>query len=164
MGKVATAFAVAADAVNGYSVVTTRLPADTTAVAIALETAERVDGERGDVLDIGLEGASRVVGKDGQPEAPLAVASGSRTISVFNIHPDGRGKPVEITVASGEHLHLGGVLGGSRGAGALADSLGRVEVGGMIGALFDVAGGKARVRWIPQRGSKTRPAKRRVRR
>ncbi len=164
MGMVATAFTAAADAVSGYSVVTTQLPAETTAVAIALEGADRVEGDRGDALDLGLEGASRVTGADSQPEPPLSVVSGSRTINVFNIRPDGAGAPIEITVASGEHVHLAGVVGSRRGAEALADALSRAEVGGTIGTLFDLAPGKARVRWVPQRGAKRRSVTRRRRR
>jgi hypothetical protein len=149
-GRVGTAFVVAADAVSGYSIVTTRLPADITALAIVLETAEKVDDERGDALDLGLDGASRVVGEDGLAEPPRMIVSGSRMINVFNIRPDGNGKPVEVTVASGEHLHLGGVIGGRNGADVLAESLRRTEVGGTLGALFDTSIGKSRVRWVPQ--------------
>jgi hypothetical protein len=158
---------VAADAVSGYSIVATRFPADITALAIVLETGEKVDDERGDALDLGLDGATRVVGENGLPEPPRMIVSGTRSISVFNIHSDGNGKPIEVTVASGEHLHLGGVIGGRNGADALAESLRRTEVGGTVGALFDTSTGKSRVQWVPQPkpgpAAKPRAARRKVR-
>jgi hypothetical protein len=81
---------------------------------------------------------------------------------VFGIRPEGGGKPVEITVASGEHLHLGGVIGSRTGASALSESLSRKEVAGTIGGLFDAPTGKSRVRWIPQQKRATTKRKART--
>jgi len=149
--RVATGFVVAADAVDGYSIVSTHLPAGVNAIAIVLEPSARVDVDRGDVLDLGISAASRVIGAAGAPVPPTIVAAGSRTINVYPVKPDGSGNAIEVTVAVGEHLHLGGVIGARTGAAALAESLSRRDLGTVVGQLVDAPHGKARVRWLPQR-------------
>jgi large repetitive protein len=149
-GRVAIAFTTAADAMGGYSIVTTRLPADINAVAIVLETtATRVEDGRGDALDLALEGADRVLGPDGKAEPPRTIVAGRRTINVYAILPDGKEGRVAVTVASGEHLYLGGVIGGRNGAAALTESL-RRDVASTLGGLFDTPSGKTHVAWVPQ--------------
>lgn len=156
LGQVSTGFITAADAVRGYSIVTTRLPWNVTSLAVVLETAARVDDDRADALDLGLAGAQRATDPRGTPLPPRVIVAGSRMISVYAIQPDGKGAPIEVTVASGEHLHLGGVLGSENGADALAESLRRSDVAGALGGLFDAPAGKASVRWLPQTKTKAR--------
>jgi hypothetical protein len=150
---VSAGLVVAADAVRGYAVVTTRLPAGVNAVAVVLESGGGTDGARGDALDLGLEGAHTAVDAAGTPLPPTTIVAGGRTISVYAVVPDGPRVPVAVTVAAGEHLHLGGVIGGRAGAAALADALARRDAAAVLGTLVDVPAGRARVRWVPQRTS-----------
>jgi hypothetical protein len=138
-GPVAVAQVIAADAVAGFGVVTTRLPSTVTAVAVVLETAT-ADGA--DTLDLGLTGARR----DGSPAR--LIVSGGRTIGVYGVLPDGKGAPVEVTVASGESLHLGGVLGAALGADALTESLRRHDVAGVVATGLTATTGSVQVRWL----------------
>jgi hypothetical protein len=154
---VATAFVTAADAVAGYAVVTTRLPATTNALAVILENAPRVDDDRGDALDLGLTGATRAPGTDGAPEPARIIVSGARTIAVYAVVPDQPAAgaapvPVEVTVASGEHLHLSGVVGGTAGAAALASALRRGDISAVLAPLCGVADGTATLRWVAPPG------------
>jgi hypothetical protein len=148
--RVSSGFVVAADVVRGYAIVTTCLPADLGAVAVVLESARASDNPQGDALDLGLAGAQRVAGPTGDPLPPTIVVAGSRTIQVYAIAPDGDGAPIEVTVAAGEHFHLGGIVGGRNSAAALADALGKRDVVAVLGTLVDTAQGKATVRWIAQ--------------
>lgn len=161
LGQVSTGFVTAADAVRGYSIVTTRLPSNLAAVAVVLETATRVDDDRADALDLGLTGAQRAADAHGTPQPPQMIVAGSRMISVYAIEPDGHGRPIEVTVASGEHVHLGGVLGSENGADALAESLQRADVAGALGGLFDAPTGKTRVRWQSQTKARAKARKKR---
>ncbi|MER5755859.1 DUF6603 domain-containing protein [Streptomyces sp. NPDC002088] len=144
-GPADTAFVTAAAAVHGYSIVTTRLPAGLTAVAVVLEAASGIDDERADVLDLGLTGARRTA------EPVRIIVAGSRSIAVYGIRPNGR-LPVEVTVASGEHLHLGGVLGSHGPASELAAALAARDLAGTLARLITTSRGTARVRWTPQEG------------
>ena len=145
---VATAFVTAAAAVAGYSVVTTTLPAAVTAVAVILEEAPRIEDDRGDALDLGLAGAQRAIRPDGSPEPAQIIVSGGRTIAVYSVIPDGG--PVAVTIASGENLHLSGVIGGTAGAAALTDTLRRHDISTVLAPLCGVASGAALLRWVPQ--------------
>jgi hypothetical protein len=147
--RVATGFVLAATAVDGYSIVTTTLPATATAVAVILENAPRVDDDRGDALDLGLAGASRAIAADGTTEPARIIVAGGRTIAVYGITPDGTG-PVQVTVASGEHLHLAGVIGGATGTAALTDALRRRDISVVLGELVAIRDGSAHLQWIPQ--------------
>jgi hypothetical protein len=154
--RVATGFVVAADAVTGYSIVSTRLPAGVNAIAVVLEPSARVDDDRGDILELGITGANRPVGANGEPVPAEIVTAGSRTIHVFSVEPDGSDGPIEVTVATGEHVYLSGVIAARTGAAAFADSLGRRDLGTVLGQLVDAPSGTARVRWLPQRPMETR--------
>jgi hypothetical protein len=154
---VGTAFVAGADAVAGYAVVTTQLPRATNAVALILENAPRVDDDRGDALDLGLAGATRAAGPAGTPEPAQIIVSGARTIAVYAIVPDqpvpgAAPVPVAVTVASGEHLHLSGVVGGTAGAAALASALRRGDICTVLAPLCGVADGTATLRWVAQPG------------
>ena len=149
---------VAADAVAGFGLVTTWLPSDVTAVAVVLETAARVDDARGDALDLGLEGADRELQRDGMPEPPRIVVAGGRTTSIYAVRPDGGGASVAVTVASGEHLHLSGVVGARSGAAALAESLQRRDLTRTLATLVSVPEGKATLRWLSQAKAPRRAA------
>jgi hypothetical protein len=144
---VATGFVVAAEAVSGFSIATTRLPADVRSVAIVLEPSARVDDERGDVVELGLSGATRAAGAGGQPAPPLMVTAGSRRISVFAVEPAKGSRAVEVTVASGEHMYLGGVLGAHQSAESFAESLSQRDLSALIGRLAEPTPGKLNVRW-----------------
>jgi large repetitive protein len=157
LDRVSTGFVAAADAVDGYSIVTTRLPSDVTAVAIVLETADRVDDARGDVVNLGIAGADRARDPDGKPRPPQVIVAGSRLINVYDVRPGGEGRPIDVTVASGEHLHLGGVLGGRNGVGSLTERLRRSDVAEVLGGGFDAPHGLTRIRWVPQK--KKEPAR-----
>jgi len=146
---VATAFVTAAEAVAGFAVVTTALPAAVTAVAVIIENAPRVDDDRGDALDLGLTGANRAVSADGSAIPAQIMVSGARTIAVYEIVPDGTG-PVTVTVASGEHLHLSGVIGSTSGADVLSGALRRRDISTVLSPLCGIATGAASVGWLPQ--------------
>jgi hypothetical protein len=152
--RVATGFVVAADAISGFSIVTTRVPPDVNAVAVILELSARVGDDRGDVLELGLSGAHRVNGPDGRPQRPFVIAAGGRRISVFAVERDPGATQIEVTVASGEHVYLGGVIGARQGAAGLAESLSRRDLASLIGLLVEPGPGKARVRWLPQRAER----------
>jgi hypothetical protein len=148
---VAAAFVTAADAVDGYSVVTTHLPGDVRAVAIVLEAAARIDDERGDAIDLGLTGVRRSAGPDGRPEPPQVIVSGSRTISVYAVEPDDtRADTVEITIACGEHIHLGGVLASRAGVPELVTTLRARDLATSLANLINTPSGSASLRWLDQ--------------
>jgi hypothetical protein len=138
----------AAAAVDGYSIVTTALPANVNAAAVILENAPRVDDDRADALDLGLTGAHRVTAADGTLEPARIIVAGGRTVAVYAIAPDGA-DAVRVTVATGEHLHLSGVIGGIAGADALTDALRRRDISAVLSVLVGVPDGAARLRWIP---------------
>lgn len=144
---VSAAFVTAAQTVAGYSIATTELPAETRAVGILLEPADRVDDARADALDLGLNGANRLTLADGSLVPPQVVLSGGRTALVYDVVPDGKGEPVSVTVASGEHLHLSGVLGAAGTAVALAEALERRDISELVAPLVSVPEGQAHLRW-----------------
>ncbi len=165
--RVATAFVTASDAVRGYGIVTTRLPAGLTAVALVLEAAERVDDARADDLQLGLTGAARARDAAGVDIPPQIVVSGSRTIVVYALVPStlspGLGgdpaagarepMPVEVTVASGEHVHLSGVGGGLTGAETLVEALRGADLDRVVAPLVAGGSGLARLAWRAARGA-----------
>ena len=150
--RVASAFVTAADAVRGFSTVTTRLPAGITAVGIVLEDAARVDDERADALELGVTGARRATGADGAELPPHVVVSGSRSVAVYALRPeppspDRREAPVEVTVASGEHLHLSGVFGSFGPAADLAEAVRAHDLSDVVADLVPGGSGLAHVSW-----------------
>ncbi len=149
--RVSTGFVAPSDVMDGYSIVTTRMPTDVRAVAIILEPLARVDDDRGDVLDLGIAGADRAVEAHGEATPPVIVALGGRRIFVYQLAPaDKTASSIDVTVAAGEHLHLGGTLGARVSAQAFAESLSRRDLGSVLGQLVDGTVGATRIRWTPQ--------------
>ena len=103
---------IAPDAlVAGDSAVTTAFAGRVTVVAVALEGGAGA----ADDLALGLAGAQRVVGNDGRPLAPVVVADGPRSVSVYAVVPERdsarAGGPVTVTVATAPERRLAGVAG-----------------------------------------------------
>jgi hypothetical protein len=142
---VVTGMVDAADVVDGYDVVTTTFVPGTLAVAVILENANRSTDARGDVVDIGVAGPRRARDKMGNILPPIVIDVGIRRISVFELERDNL--PVEITVASGEHLHLAGVVGALGMARSLAESLSDRDIATVIGVLIDTKFGLTHVEW-----------------
>ena len=147
------AFTTAGVAVAGYSVTTTALPAGVTAIAVALEEADPTGDGRADGLELGLVGATRTLGADGEPVPALVVVSGSGTFGVYSVDPDrdptGRPVPVQVSVASGEHTHLSGVLGAPVSADELARRLAMRGFDGLLANLVADSRGVTHIRWLP---------------
>ena len=104
--------------IAGPTSVTTRFAAAVTTVAVALE-----GGAGDDDFALGLEGAARPLGTDGNPLAPVLVADGARAIAVFavepDLRPDGSSAAVSVTVTTGAQRRLAGVAA-TTGGGASA--------------------------------------------
>jgi len=149
--RVASGYVTASDAVDGYTIVSTRLPSDVRSVAIVLEPLDRVDDDRADLLELGLEGAERALAPDGEPIAPIIIDAGARRMYVYALAAGKRKvDAVEITVATGEHVHLAGVIGARTSAPLFAETLARRDLASIVGPIVDVAQGTARVRFEPQ--------------
>jgi hypothetical protein len=111
---------VAPDAlVAGDTAVVTTFAARVSVVAVAVEGGDT----KADDVALGLAGAQRPLGPDGREAAPIVVADGPRTVSVFAIVPDRdsdrAGEPVAVTVATAAGRRLAGVAG-TDGADAAA--------------------------------------------
>ena len=132
-----TAFVRAAEAVDGFSLVTTRLPASTRSVAVQLERGER-DGDV--TLELGISGAETV-------GDPIEIADGDTTTTVYALAEREEPAEVAVTVASGRDLHLAGVLGSVLDAPALAELLPERGVDGLLGTLVPSPDAGARVSW-----------------
>ena len=103
---------VAPDAlVAGDTAVVTTFAARVSVVAVAVEGGDT----KADDVALGLAGAQRPLGPDGHEAAPIVVADGPRTVSVFAIVPgrdsDRAGEPVAVTVATAAGRRLAGVAG-----------------------------------------------------
>ena len=151
--EVTVAFTTAGVAVAGYSVTTTSLPAGVTAIAVAMEEADPTGDGRADGLELGLVGATRTLGADGEPVPAHVVVSGSGTFGVYSVEPDrdetGRSVPVQVSVASGEHTHLSGVLGAPVSADELARQLAARGFDGLLANLVADSQGVTHIRWLP---------------
>jgi hypothetical protein len=149
--RVASGYVNASDAVDGYTIVSTRLPRDVVSVAIVLEPLDRVDDDRADLLELGLEGAERALAADGDPIPPIVIDAGARRMYVYALATEKRkADTVEITVATGEHVHLGGVIGARTSAPLFAETLARRDLASIVGPIVDVVQGTARIRFEPQ--------------
>jgi hypothetical protein len=143
--EVSSSFVTAADVATGFSIVTTRFAPDVITVAVALEALDGRGDEAARALDLGLAGASRVPGA----RARIVVAGG-RAVAVYDVVADGSGDPIAVTVASGEDVHLAGVLAGRQSAEDLAAHLQGRGFDALLSNLVAEAGGAARVRFVPQ--------------
>jgi hypothetical protein len=142
---VSTAFVRAAEAVAGFSVVTTRLPASTRSLAIQLEQGES-DGDL--TLELGITGAETV-------GEPIEILDGDTTTTVYALAERDEPAAVAVTVASGRDLHLAGVVGSVLDAPALADVLAERGIDALLGTLVPSPEASARVSWA---SSDTAPA------
>jgi hypothetical protein len=102
--SVTTSVVAAATAVAGASAVTTRLPAGTRTLIIALETASDPD-EALAALVLGIDGAQRTT------SPPAVVVSGTRAHGLFTVTPVGRGSAITVTVAADSRWRLAAVAG-----------------------------------------------------
>jgi hypothetical protein len=114
--KVATGVTGAARALAGADLVTTRLPAGTTTLVVALEASADADSAL-EGLVIGLDGAQRTA------EAPGVVVSGGRAHGLFTLRPDPKSAAVTVTIASDPRWTPAGVVGATAPADALAADL-----------------------------------------
>jgi hypothetical protein len=118
--RVATGWVAPDSVIAGPTSVTTRFAAAVTTVAVALE-----GGAGAGDFALGLEGAARPAGTDGNPVAPVLVADGARAVAVVAVQPDvlpdGTSAAVSVTVTSGAQRRLAGVAATTGGGvGALA--------------------------------------------
>ena len=99
--------------VAGRTAVVTRFADQVTVVAVAVEGGHATD----DDVALGLAGARRAAGPDGRPLAPVVVADGPRTVSIFAIVParegDREADAITVTVSTAPERRLAGVAGTS---------------------------------------------------
>jgi large repetitive protein len=137
--RVNAAVVTAAEAVGGRSLVTTRLPAGISSVAVMLEGE---DGPAGDhLLELGI---ARAITSG----ASLRISDGASTTSVYGVAPEAGAEAVEVTVASGRDVDLCGVLGSDESAPALAERLRTEGFPGLLGSLVPSPRRGAHVSWV----------------
>ncbi len=153
--QVAVGQVPAASAVRGRGVVTTRLPADTRTVVVALRPEPGADLAG---LVLGIDGARRAVGADGAEVAPTLVASGARSHLIYQLVPDPGAPSIDVSVGSDDRWRLLGVVGGpDGGADGAATVAGRLAAEGaeaLLAPLLRSPAGAATVTWsAPQKGA-----------
>jgi hypothetical protein len=121
-----------AELARGLSTVTTRFTAAVRTVLIALDDpaslGEPAPGRR---LVLGLDGAERVRGADGEEVAPVLLTAENRTLLAYGVAPTGG--PVSVTIATELGWSLVGVLGADDLAAEAAIAL--VSARGLDAAL-----------------------------
>jgi large repetitive protein len=125
--------------------VTTRLPADTKVVVLGLDPAADDTDLTG--LTLGLSGAARAAGADGQPAAPSVVVSDARAFLLYAVTPDANATAVEVTVASDARWRLAAVLGGPADVATTAQRLAASGAAALAAPLVRDPTGSARVMW-----------------
>jgi hypothetical protein len=95
--------------VAGGTAVVTRFADRVAVVAVAVEGGHTTD----DDVALGLAGARRVPGPDGRPLAPVVVADGPRTVSIYAVERRRGGGAITVTVSTAPSRRLAGVAGAS---------------------------------------------------
>jgi hypothetical protein len=140
-----TATVPALTATAGAAYLTTRLPLDTQIVIVGLDPA----GDDTDLtgLTLGISGAARAAGADGQPAPPSVVVCDARTFLLYAITPDADATGVEVTVASDVRWRLSAVLGGPADIATTAQGLAASGAAALAAPLVRDPTGSARVTW-----------------
>jgi hypothetical protein len=149
---VSTATVPAATAAAAAGFVTTRLPADTQVIVVSVDPA----GEDRDLtgLTLGLQGAARLTGPDGEPVAPTVVTAGARMHLLYGVVPAAPAASagaapaaVEVTVGTSASWRLTGVLGGPADVATTAARIAAQGAAAVVAPLLRAPTGSARVSW-----------------
>jgi hypothetical protein len=119
-------WADAAELVDGAAIVRTRFAERPRSLVVALEGA--AGAGRPAALDLELTGARQARDDDGRPRAAILVASGNRSLLVYDLEPDrpgGRPGPAEVAIARQAAWTVAGVLASDAPAAEVAAALER---------------------------------------
>ncbi len=133
-----------AELVAGTAIVATRFVDPVTIVVVAIDDPVGTDASRG--LSLGVTGASRRLGDDGEPLAPRGVVRGNRTFLIYELEPV-VGEAVVVSVASQDGWHLAAVLGGGGSASAVAGLLTDRGLDAAMRPVLPGVGGVRTVGW-----------------
>lgn len=138
--RVEAGWVVVAELVKGISTVTTRFTEPVRSVVIILDdpTAFGATAAGGRGLAMGLDGADRATGPDGQEAPPILMTSENRSVLAYDIVPEGHDRPVVVTIATELAWSLVGVMGGQ---GSAADAVAGLAERGLDAALRPLAPG-----------------------
>jgi hypothetical protein len=164
VGPVPTGWVQVAELVAGATLVETRFAEPVEVVVVAVDDPAGVLGGDGRGFTLGLVGARRRRGPDGQPTPPTSLVTAGRTFLVHEIEPDA-GVAVAVTVASGADWRLAGVLGARGLAGDVAGRLARQGLDTAVAPLIAGTDGSLRVGWLgvpDDEPTPTRPRRRRT--
>jgi large repetitive protein len=151
---VSAATVAAADAIGYGGFVSTRLPASTRVVVVGLDPAG--DDHELTGLTLGLDGAARATGADGQPLAPTVVAAESRTYLLYAVQPvsepalataNAPVPAVEVTVGTDANWRLASVLGGPGDVAGTAAQLAAHGAAALLAPLIRAPCGSVWVAW-----------------
>lgn len=135
----------------------TTLPATTTVVVVSLDAADEADLSS---LALGLSGAVRVAGADGNALPPTLVTAGGRGHLLYAIAPDPAAPPpgsVTVSVVTGSDWRLAGVLGGTSDVATIAARIAAAGAAACTAPLIQGATGSATVTWTPAAPASTPP-------
>jgi hypothetical protein len=138
------ALVTGAELAHGRGLTQTDLPPDTRCIVIVVgaDTAPDLGG-----LLLGLDGATPVLGADGNAVPPITITQGTRTYLLFAVEPSRTG-PVTVTVGRGDQWTLAGVLGAAREPGMVARTLLEQGVDGLTGNLAEPGPASSTLTWI----------------
>ncbi|WP_405218427.1 DUF6603 domain-containing protein [Agrococcus sp. Ld7] len=147
--RVEAGWVVIAELVKGISTVTTRFSDPVRSVIIILDdpTAFGAPATGGRGLAMGLDGADRATGPDGQEAPPILMTSENRSVLAYDIVPDADHPAVVVTIATELAWSLVGVMGGQ---GSAADAVAGLAERGLDAALRPLApgsSGRTRLSW-----------------
>lgn len=135
-------------AVAAAEMITTRLPGETTAVAVILDGVD--EARCGDVLAreliLRLDGAA----PDGRP--PVLLATENRLIAIYGARPHRAADAVAVHLARPEHWRVAGLVGGPLERDALVTQLDSSDVSSLIGPLVATSIGISKAAWSPPYG------------
>jgi hypothetical protein len=140
-----TATVSALTATAGGAYLTTRLPADTLVVIVGLDPV----GDDPDLtgLTLGVSGAARALGADGELAPPSVVVADARTFLLYALTPDANATGIEVTVASDARWQLAAMLGGQSDLATTAERLAASGAAALAAPLVRDPTGSARVMW-----------------
>src|SRR5262249_17725624 len=130
-----------------------------TSVVVIIDDPGPRDGGAGRGLALGLEGAERASGRDGQPLPPAVVVAGNRSCLVYTLVPLSckEALPVRVSIASEERWHLAGVLGTRDPVASLVQRLARSSLESLVRPLAE-GHGTIMLRWIEPKQTPAAPA------
>jgi hypothetical protein len=140
----------AAELVTGTTLVSTRFAQPVHSIAIMIDDAVGTEDARG--LSLGLDGADRVLGSNGQPLPPTVVVAANRSVLIYAITPaaTASGVPagaITVSVASEAGWHLAGVLGGNETPAAMAQRIVNNGPDALLMPLVSSHGGSVQLQW-----------------